>query len=60
MFHFALNEFAAKHYNGGGHANASGGESFLSLQETLKNFETNILDLEELLKKEIEKQTNEL
>ena len=55
-----LNEFAKKYYNGGGHLNASGGESFEPMQETLKNFETNILDLKDVLKKEIERQTNEL
>ena len=50
-----LNEFAKKYYNGGGHLNASGGESFEPMQETLKNFETNILDLKDVLKKEIER-----
>lgn len=35
---FAVNEFSKKYFNGGGHRNASGGESFLSLAETLKRF----------------------
>ncbi|OWY25936.1 bifunctional oligoribonuclease/PAP phosphatase NrnA [Sphingobacteriales bacterium UPWRP_1] len=35
---FAVNEFAAKHYNGGGHKNAAGGNSGLSLSDTLKQF----------------------
>lgn len=55
-----LNEFAAKYYNGGGHLNASGGESYQSMEETLSGFEKNILELEEQLKKEIERQINEL
>ncbi|OWY24937.1 hypothetical protein B6N25_01305 [Sphingobacteriales bacterium TSM_CSS] len=33
---FAVNEFAAKHFNGGGHKNAAGGSSGLSLTNTLK------------------------
>jgi len=37
---FAVNEFAAKHFNGGGHFNAAGGESYLSMEETLKKFES--------------------
>ena len=35
---FATNEFSAKHFNGGGHRNASGGESKVSLEETVKKF----------------------
>lgn len=55
-----VNEFAAKFYNGGGHINASGGESFLPMEETLRNFDKNILDLEERLLKEIERQSDEI
>lgn len=33
---FPVNEFAANHFSGGGHRNASGGESRLTLKETLK------------------------
>jgi bifunctional oligoribonuclease and PAP phosphatase NrnA len=36
---FSVNEFARKHYAGGGHRNAAGGDSFLGIAETLKNFE---------------------
>ncbi len=36
---FSVNEFARKHYNGGGHRNASGGDSFLGMAETLKKFD---------------------
>jgi bifunctional oligoribonuclease and PAP phosphatase NrnA len=35
---FPVNEFAKKHYNGGGHANASGAESDLSLGEAIRFF----------------------
>lgn len=35
----AINKFAATYFNGGGHKNASGGKSHLSLKETLDKFE---------------------
>jgi bifunctional oligoribonuclease and PAP phosphatase NrnA len=35
---FSVNEFARKHFEGGGHKNAAGGVSHLSLDETLKKF----------------------
>ncbi|MBY0436112.1 MAG: bifunctional oligoribonuclease/PAP phosphatase NrnA [Cyclobacteriaceae bacterium] len=35
---FSVNEMARKHFEGGGHKNASGGTSKLSLEETLKKF----------------------
>ncbi len=35
---FSTNEFSAKYFNGGGHTNASGGESHASLQETTEKF----------------------
>jgi phosphoesterase RecJ-like protein len=35
---FSVNDFARKHFDGGGHRNASGGTSKLSLQETLDKF----------------------
>ena len=35
---FAANEFAATHFEGGGHKNASGGKSKLSLDESVKKF----------------------
>jgi bifunctional oligoribonuclease and PAP phosphatase NrnA len=37
---FDVNEFAKKYFEGGGHKNAAGGKSLLSLEETLKRFET--------------------
>lgn len=36
---FAVNQFSAKYFDGGGHKNAAGGESKLSLEETLRKFE---------------------
>jgi len=35
---FPANEFAAKYFNGGGHKNAAGGNSQLSLQESIDKF----------------------
>jgi phosphoesterase RecJ-like protein len=35
---FAVNDLAAKHFDGGGHMNAAGGSSELSLEETEKKF----------------------
>ena len=35
---FATNKFAEKHFNGGGHKNASGGNSYESLEKSLQKF----------------------
>ncbi len=35
---FDVNKFASQHFNGGGHVNASGGESYASLFETIDFF----------------------
>lgn len=35
---FAVNEFSRRHFNGGGHLNAAGGESYTTLEKTLKIF----------------------
>ncbi len=35
---FNVNELARKHFDGGGHKNASGGQSKLSLEDTIKKF----------------------
>lgn len=35
---FSVNDLAKKHFEGGGHRNASGGQSALPLEETLKKF----------------------
>lgn len=36
---FDVNQFAREHFNGGGHINAAGGKSNLSLKETITKFE---------------------
>jgi len=46
---FAVNEFAEKHFNGGGHFNAAGGESYLSMEETLKKFESLLPEYKNIL-----------
>ncbi|MGI9533136.1 DHH family phosphoesterase [Lutimonas sp.] len=35
---FSVNEFSRNHFNGGGHINAAGGRSELSLKDTVKKF----------------------
>ena len=37
---FPANEFSAKYFYGGGHKNAAGGKSYLSLQETIDKFKS--------------------
>ena len=37
---FPVNKVASDHYHGGGHINAAGGDSFLSMKETLTGFES--------------------
>lgn len=37
---FSVNEFARTHFNGGGHDNAAGGRSEISMEETIKQFNT--------------------
>ena len=46
---FSVNDFSAKHFNGGGHRNAAGGESNISLDDTIKRFN----DLLPLYKEEL-------
>ncbi len=41
---FSVNEFARKHFNGGGHTNAAGGRSDVSLKETVDYFSTLLKD----------------
>ncbi|RZK08818.1 MAG: bifunctional oligoribonuclease/PAP phosphatase NrnA, partial [Flavobacterium sp.] len=36
---FDVNQFAREHFSGGGHINAAGGKSYLSLRETVNKFE---------------------
>lgn len=51
---FAINTISEKYFEGGGHKNAAGGESKLSMKETLEKFE-NIL---ETVKNDIQNQTS--
>jgi phosphoesterase RecJ-like protein len=37
---FDVNQFARNHFGGGGHINAAGGKSYLTLQETVEKFES--------------------
>ena len=46
---FAENEIARKYFNGGGHANASGGESYESMNETISRFKSIIPEYKEEL-----------
>lgn len=48
---FAVNEICAKYFNGGGHRNASGGEFYASLNETIAKFESLLPELEGTIKK---------
>lgn len=47
---FSVNDFSKKHFNGGGHINAAGGESHVSLQETTENFVNILQSYENILK----------
>jgi bifunctional oligoribonuclease and PAP phosphatase NrnA len=48
---FSVNAFAREHFEGGGHKNAAGGDSFLSMEQTLAKFEQLLLSYKsELLK----------
>ncbi len=40
----AVNEYASVFFNGGGHKNAAGGESYASLEETIQRFEDTFRD----------------
>lgn len=46
---FSVNDFARKHFDGGGHKNAAGGQTNLTFEETLKKF----LDLLPLYRNEL-------
>ena len=39
---FSVNDFARNYFEGGGHKNAAGGISYLSLEETVKKFEKHL------------------
>jgi phosphoesterase RecJ-like protein len=51
---FSVSDFANKHFEGGGHKNAAGGKSSLSLPETVEKF----LALLKLYEKELQKEFN--
>jgi bifunctional oligoribonuclease and PAP phosphatase NrnA len=43
---FAVNEFSRKYFNGGGHINASGGESYESMEDTIRRFRSLLPEFE--------------
>jgi phosphoesterase RecJ-like protein len=49
---YDVNTFARKHFEGGGHKNAAGGSSFISLDKTLAKFETLIPEFVGAIKSE--------
>lgn len=46
---FSVSAFAENHFSGGGHINAAGGQADMSLEDTLKKFETLLQDYEDEL-----------
>ncbi len=46
---FAVNLFSQKYYNGGGHVNASGGESKVTLSETVERFKQQLYEYKDQL-----------
>lgn len=44
-----VNEIASVHFDGGGHTNAAGGRSFLTLEETVEKFKEILIQYKELL-----------
>ncbi|TRX61265.1 bifunctional oligoribonuclease/PAP phosphatase NrnA [Fulvivirga sp. M361] len=46
---FSVNEFARKHFEGGGHRNAAGGKSELTLEDTVAKFEGLVKEYKEQL-----------
>lgn len=51
---FSVNEFARKHFNGGGHDNAAGGRTETSLAETVAKFEAIVPQYKNQLQKSYE------
>ncbi|MGB1500461.1 MAG: DHH family phosphoesterase [Flavobacteriaceae bacterium] len=51
---FSVNQFARKHFNGGGHDNAAGGKSNLSMDDTINKFNVLLPDYKESLLKSYE------
>jgi phosphoesterase RecJ-like protein len=52
---FSVNDFAKDHFEGGGHPNAAGGKSDISLEETVKKFEEIVEQYEIQLNKNYKK-----
>ena len=46
---FSVNDFARAHFSGGGHLNASGGKSDLSLENTVIKFNSTLQEYREQL-----------
>lgn len=46
---FSVNDFARKHFTGGGHTNAAGAQDYLSLNDTVKKFESLLANYEKEL-----------
>ncbi len=42
---FDVNKFARKHFNGGGHKNAAGGKSYMTMEETIEKFVSLLPDM---------------
>ena len=51
---FSVNEFARNHFEGGGHDNASGGKSTLSMEETVEKFVSLVSNYKEEIEKSYE------
>jgi phosphoesterase RecJ-like protein len=52
---FAVNQVSEKYFNGGGHCNASGGELYASLAETMELFENILPEFDDRIKQSINK-----
>jgi bifunctional oligoribonuclease and PAP phosphatase NrnA len=50
---FSVNDFARNYFNGGGHANAAGGKSEISLQDTIERFKTLVIKNKQELSHEV-------
>lgn len=55
---FSVNEFARNHFEGGGHKNAAGGKSDLSLEETVRKFENTLSKYQEQLNSNLKPYTS--
>lgn len=55
----ATNSFAAQYFNGGGHKNASGGESYDSMEKVIATFEEALPSIKEELSAELKRRGDE-